>query len=441
MRRSSSETKQIDYYLKSFLFLLYHYPPLEGSAPSRNKRISEAIASKADRSIVLTAAPGNKNTGGLNTIHIPSYDYRYWLSLRKKGKTPSEKTKSSGLAQFVIKLINTYPLNIFIGEGGWNYVKRLTKEGQQQINSGVVTHVYSSFRPFADHYAAYILKRKNPNLIWIADFRDLIIDPHYKHALFPKSQQEAYKMILATADVLTTVSHGLAQHLRAYNPNVQVLRNGVNSNVAKPAPTTQSHFSIVYTGSMFLDKRNPRSLFDALTQLIAEKAIDPAHLQIHYAGKDGAVWDRIISASSLKEYFINHGLLPQSTARELQSNACINLALSVASDELQGVLTGKLIELIEAGSPILAISVGQKDEEIDDMLSTLHIGKAFSDSQLDVSHMKSFVLQAYNDWLQSGMNTKPVNWDAVLSQFNMDTITDEFLASLEYQTPVKESVH
>jgi glycosyltransferase involved in cell wall biosynthesis len=427
--------------MKSFLFLLYHYPPSEGSAPSRNKRISEAIASKVDRSIVLTAAPGSKNNQGLKTVHIPSYDYRYWLSLGKKGKTPSEKTKSSGLAQFLIKVINTYPLNIIIGEGGWSYVKRLIKEGQHQINAGSVTHIYSSFRPFADHYAAYILKRKNPKLIWIADFRDLIIDPHYQHTLFPKSQQEAYKMIFASADVLTTVSEGLAVHLTEYNPNVRVLRNGVDPGAANPVPKSQSHFSIVYTGSMFLDKRNPKPLFDALTQLIREKAIDAAHLQIHYAGKDGPVWGTLIQANSLENYFINHGLVSQDEARELQSNACINLALSIASDELQGVLTGKLIELIEAGSPVVAISVGQRDEEINEMLSSLNIGKAFSDAQSDVPLIKAFVLQSYNEWLQTRMNAKPVGWDTVLEQYNMDVIVEDFLASLENRSLKTETVH
>ncbi len=103
-------------------------------------------------------------------------------------------------------------------------------------------------------------------------------------------------------------------------------------------------------------------------------------VKIIYAGKDGAIWDKMTREYNLSTLLDNRGLVTQAEAKQLQQQACINLLLSIASNELQGVLTGKLIELVESGSPVLAISVGQRDEELGQILSSLEIGDVFDDT-------------------------------------------------------------
>lgn len=417
--------------MSSFLFFLYHYPPLEGSANSRNRRMAEGIARKANKSFVLTASPVTKDETKPQRIHIPSHDYRWLLGQRKSGRPPSEKAKSSFLAQWIIKAINTYPLSLIIGEGGWSYMKNLIRQGQHLIDKENITHLYSSYRPFADHYAAFVLKQKNPKLVWIADFRDLIIDPHYDQIWWKRYQQHVYKNLFSHADVLTTVSAGLADHLKLYNDHVYVLRNGISNTALPPVPVTQSHFTIVYTGSMFLDKRNPRPLFKALRQLLDDGDMSVDDVRIIYAGKDGAMWTKMMREYKLDSLLDNKGLVTQEEANQLQQQACINLLLSIASNELQGVLTGKLIELIESGSPVLAISVGKRDEELGQILSSLEIGHAFDDSENDHSGITAFIHGSFSDWKHTRMNAKPVNWTMVKQQWQMDDIIDQFLAKVD----------
>ena len=124
------------------------------------------------------------------------------------------------------------------------------------------------------------------------------------------------------------------------------------------------------------------------------------------------------------------GLVTQAEAKQLQQQACINLLLSIASNELQGVLTGKLIELVESGSPVLAISVGQRDEELGQILSSLEIGDVFDDTVKDHNTIKAFIQRRYIDWKQTRMNAKPVNWTVVKQQWQMDDIIDQFLAKV-----------
>jgi hypothetical protein len=202
--------------VERFLFFLYYYPPVPGTAAKRNFRIAQAIARKAQSAIIFTASTNTESqpsTSNARIKTIKAYDYRHFLRRKTKDGALPETTKKSAAAQWAVRLINTFPLNLIIGEGGLIYFINLLREGRKAIKTEGVTHLYSSYRPFADHYAAYWLKTRYPHVYWIADFRDLIIDPHYGHILFPESHQPFFKKVFGSADLLTTVSDGLATHL------------------------------------------------------------------------------------------------------------------------------------------------------------------------------------------------------------------------------------
>ncbi len=330
--------------------------------------------------------------------------------------------KQHAVAQWMIKLINSFPFNIVAGEGGLIYFFNLLRKGSKAIRDEQITHLYSSYRPFADHYAAFLLKKKHPEVYWIADFRDLIIDPHYNHILFAGNHQTFFSKIFRKADLLTTVSDGLAVHLRAYNQNVITLRNGIEGEISQPQSLPASRFTIAYTGSMFLDKRNIDPLFQALQELLQDALIEAGDIRIIYAGKDGIFWKKVAEKYRLESLLDDRGILSADEAKQLQQDACINVLLTVSSDQLQGVLTGKMIEYFQSGSPILGIVVGQNDHELQSILSDLEIGASFSDKPSDLESIKSFILHEYLYWKSTGMNRKPVNTDILRTKYSMDTV-------------------
>lgn len=248
-----------------FLFFLYYYPPALGTAAKRNFRISTFISQLVSSSHIFTSSKSSQSVKpGENVIveTLPTFDYRYFLRRRTKDGAVPEHKKKSGSAQAIIRLVNTFPINIIAGEGGLIYFFNAIRKGKSLIKKENITHLYSSYRPFADHYAAYWLKKSNPQLVWIADFRDLIIDPHYNHILFPQRHHTLYKKIFSKADFLTTVSDGLASHLCHYNPNVLTLRNGIQGEIKPVQESYSPKFTLAYTGSMFLDKRNAQPVLD-----------------------------------------------------------------------------------------------------------------------------------------------------------------------------------
>ncbi len=332
---------------------------------------------------------------------------------------PEGKKESKGM-QSLIRLINTFPLNILIGEGGIIYFLSLLRKGRKAIRENKITHLYSSYRPFTDHYAAYILKKRNPHLYWIADFRDLVIDPHYNHLYFPKIHQPFLKNIFKKADLLTTVSDGLAQHLKIYNTEVITLRNGIRDIPDQLIPGFSKYFRIAYTGSMFLDKRNAGPLFVALSQLASEKKVSIADMRIVYAGKDESYWIKMAEQHDLASILDSRGIVTFEDATLIQKNSCINILLTIASEQLQGVLTGKMIEYFQAGSPILTIVVNQNDPELDHALTDLEIGKSFSDQPHDLPGIKDFIYSEYMYWKKTGTNRKPVNLDILKKKYSVE---------------------
>jgi glycosyltransferase involved in cell wall biosynthesis len=416
-----------------FLFFLYYYPPVPGTAAKRNARISRAISEKAQSTHIFTASqiPGDQlQQRNPKVTTITAFDYRNVLRRNTRDGAVPENMKQHAAAQWMIRLINSFPFNIVAGEGGLIYFFNLLRRGSKAIRDEQITHLYSSYRPFADHYAAFLLKKKHPEIYWIADFRDLIIDPHYNHILFAGNHHTFFSKIFRKADLLTTVSDGLAVHLRAYNQHVITLRNGIEGDISLQ-PVLSSTFTIVYTGSMFLDKRNVDPLFLALQELLQDAVVDGSDISILYAGKDGHVWKQVAKKYRLESLLDDRGIVSAAEAIQLQLDACINVLLTVSSDQLQGVLTGKMIEYFQSGSPVLGIVVGQNDPELHSILSELEIGASYSDQPDDLEHIKSFILREYLHWKKTGMNRKPVNVDVLKRNYSIEAVMSPLWSVLD----------
>lgn len=424
-----------------FLFFLYYYPPEFGSAPKRNHLISSELAKHADFAQLYTAAGEHEYQPGdekMEVIPIKAFDYRAFLRKRTTDGALPEEQKQSKMMQYLIKLINTFPVNIMLGEGGLFYFLSLVRKGHRSIKTNKVTHLYSSFRPFADHYAAYILKKRHPHVVWIADFRDLIIDPHYRHILYQDSQQAFFKRIFKKADFITTVSDGLAHHLKEYNPNVITLRNGIKEIPHQIHPVHCKYFKIAYTGSMFLDKRNAEPLFVAVSELINQKFIEAEDVRIIYAGKDSQKWYDLAKKYELESLLTDKGIVETKEVTNIQKNACINVLLSIASDLLHGVLTGKMIEYFEAGSPVLGIIVNKNDPELNSILHELNIGDSFSDNPYDQDGIRQFIFTEYLEWKKTGMNRKPVDIALLKERYSIEKTMQPLLISLDVNTAAVE---
>ena len=387
---------------RAALLIHYYFPPIHSIGCRRNYGFAQEWLEEFDTVKIMTTT----NNGILpkdETLSIASFpivslktdDYRT-KSLRysKKQKIHySASAKDNLVSKMLVKAIHTYPLNVWLGEGGSKYIKDGIKVGTAFLRKYPEATIYSSFRPYADHAIAAHLKTVFPKCRWIADFRDADIDPLYRLYLNRWWQARFNRKILKSADKVITVSDGVTALMSKYHHNVVTVPNGVNLREAKPL---YDLFTIAYTGSLYGDHRDPSLLFNAIQELIAEGKMKEENLQVLYAGKDGDQFVQYAATYGIGHLVKNKRMVPLYLSQTIQSRSHINLMLTSSTKEYQGILTGKLYEYMGAQNPILAIVKGEDDKEVNAFFDKYQLGYIHYTDTGQLQHLKDWVLNLYH---------------------------------------------
>ena len=433
---------------KGLLMIAYYFPPIKSMGSIRNYNIAKQF--KKYFSSVHVAVSKNKHLlpqdalpcSDFNIIELPTLDYRTLSNLKKNKQVHySEETKSGFLGATAVKALNSFPFNLIIGEGGIIYSMAGFFKCMRLIKKYNITHIYSSFRPYSDHFTAYLLKSYFPKLIWIADFRDIHIDPLKDNVYLESYQHWCNKWILSKANAVCTVSKGTKVHIAKYVKDVYVLPNGIH-DLLKPSAQgkTFEKFTISYTGSMYGRKRNPELLLKVLEKLIKTGTIDANKIEIIHAGKDAGIWKEWIKSYGLEKIFNNKDLIPMAEAVDIQHNSHINLLLSFAIPEVTGGLTGKLYEYFAAKRPIVLIINGSQDEEFEEIFEELNAGiVTYHQNPKDEFLLEQFVLSHYKQWLQTG-EVKASIREEILEKYEWDNMIPKFMDYLKELQNEKISV-
>lgn len=390
------------------LQIAYYFPPIKTVGTLRNIRFAQSAPKYWDKHFVLSTAntevfdAENLAFPPANLIRVPSYDFRYlfWLLRRKKATYFNPVLKQKNSIRIVRRLLDGFPFNILLGDGGLWYILKGYRRAKALIQREGITHLYSSFRPLADHFLAYLLQRRFPHLIWIADFRDVPVDPLLRNVYWPRFQRWMLRKIFRRAQLLTTVSQGLAQHLaQHYQRPVKVMYNAPLATQAQQALRQDfTQFTIAYTGSLYPEQQNAVQLFQAIQTLIQEGKILRQDIKLLTCGKDGKLWEDWAAEFDLKDRIENRGLLPQVEALSLQHSAQLNLLLSWNSPHLQGILTSKVFEYLQAKVPILTLVNGSKEPELETLLHQYAPNSLVAYPEDDLLTIKDFLGQQYQNW-------------------------------------------
>lgn len=399
------------------LLIHYYFPPIHSIGVIRNYNFAKVFHNHFQHIKLLTTSNRNilpsDTKDGIDKMDIVELQTKDYRSKKSNEVHFKEETKQKPLMKLARKLIDSYPFNIWIGEGGSRYISNGIKEGEKFLSKHPNAMIYTSFRPYADLYIGYKLKEKFPNSNWVVDFRDLHVDPMYKNVLFPNYQHKINKRFLSKANLVTTVSEGLKTKLDSYHNKVRVTYNGFDSikhNIVK-----YEKFTISYTGSMFGESRDPSIFFDWLKKKVDQKIISILDLEIKYAGKDSSKFHNYIQKFKLEKCFTNLGMISNKEAKKLQSKSHVNLLLTTVTKDHKGILTGKLFEYLGSLTPILAVIKGGEDQELNGLLSDTKSGIVFSENKIQEEEFISW----YNLWLGGSLvKTDPSTLQNILSWEN-----------------------
>lgn len=261
--------------------------------------------------------------------------------------------------------------------------------------------IISTYGPFWTHMVANYIKDKNPNAIWLADFRDFYADESNSPSAYKRHIK--YTMnYCASADVVMRVLDELKTFTPSHIP-VYTIPNGFDpEEQLNPFPPTQ--FSIVFTGVMFGQMRDIGIACKAVKELCAENLMERKDVEIAYAGPHGAIAKGLAAKYDAGEYIYDYGTVPRIQALKMQQYAAILLQLNWNTQREKCGWSGKMYEYMMAQKPILYIVTGNMPYSMPSREIYRLGGYCYEKCRHEETYqgLKNFILEKYQEWKITG---------------------------------------
>lgn len=223
---------------------------------------------------------------------------------------------------------------------------------------------YSSFGPPAALLAGLGLKARGHVRAWAVEFRDLWLDNDPYGGLFPftLAERRRERRVLAAADLIVTVSPGLARRLEQKSGKpVQVVYNGFDpAGVAglssEPAFPPDGRMRLVHTGTVYPLRQDAKPLLMALRA-------EPRAVFV-VAGRQATEWADWGRSAGVSARLDVRGELPRAEALRLQRDASV-LVLFGWGTQPNGVLPGKCFEYLKATAPVWVVGGSPRSSAAD----------------------------------------------------------------------------
>ena len=159
----------------------------------------------------------------------------------------------------------------------------------KKLKKEKVTHIVSTGPPHSMHLIALGLKKKNPKLKWIADFRDPwseldLLDEFNLSRRSRIKYQKLEREVLDNSDVCLTVSETWVDSFkRLGSKNVKLITNGFDEDDFNVLKKESDTFVIGHFG-LLNHLRNPKNLWKTLNEICDENPEFNEKLEIRLSG-------------------------------------------------------------------------------------------------------------------------------------------------------------
>ena len=355
---------------------------------------------------------------------VEPYQWASYLSKNKSKKISSgiipNKRKQSVLEQFLLWIRG----NIFIPDARVLWVKPSVKFLEKYISENGITTIITSGPPHSLHLIGLELKRKL-NIKWVADFRDPWTTIGYHKALklsnfAANKHKELEHKVLNCADLILVTSPTTRTEFKQITSNpIEIITNGYD--VEKIGnQILDRKFSLAHIGS-FLSERNPRILWESISELIRENPTFASHFQLKLIG---AVSQEVIDAIALfqlQNYVINLGYVSHDEAIIQQKKSQVLLLIEINSEDTKSIIPGKLFEYMVSERPI--IGIGPKGSDFAEIITDTNTGIFVDYSEKD--KLKNVIATYFKQFLEGELKSHAVG----LQKYSRRNLTEK-LANL-----------
>lgn len=341
---------------KRLLAVSWVMPPLVFPRSLQISRLFKGLAARGWSIDVVTAHP-DEVVGTRDERFAAIYDGCYDRVLIHTG----ESVEVTPLVQRVVRRLNP-PADFSLD----NFFRRGSREVMRRCESGNYDALVTFGQPWIDHLIGLAVKRRWPQLPWLAHFSDPWADsPYDAGARAAGAQKRALRdeaQVVAAADGVVFVSEETsALVMRKYGEaeaaKAAVLPHAYDVDLldhVPPYPRSSDQLRLVYTGSFYPGMRMPDAVLRAVARLNATgNARDD--LRLDFIGNTPANYPAMLGDMGLFGQVLFLGSVGYMTALSAAAAADALLLIDAPADV--GVfLPSKIVDYLMFDKPILGIT-------------------------------------------------------------------------------------
>ena len=360
---------------------------------------------------------------------VEPYQWASFLSKNKTKKISSGIIPNKKKQTFLDQLLLSIRGNIFIPDARVLWVKPSVKYLEKYLSENGITTIITSGPPHSLHLIGLELKQKL-NVKWVADFRDPWTTIGY-HKAFKLLEFAANKhkqlenKVLNNADlILVTSPSTRAEFKKITSKPIEVITNGYD--VEKIGnQIVDKKFSLAHIGS-FLSERNPRILWESISELIRENPLFASHFQLKLIGAISQEVLDSIALFQLQNYVLNLGYVSHDEAIVHQKKSQVLLLIEINSEDTKSIIPGKLFEYLVSERPI--IGVGPKGCDFAEIIIDTNTGVFVDYSEKE--KLKNYIANYFSLFLEGNLKSNGVG----LQKYSRKNLTEKLANLLNRKT-------
>ena len=326
----------------NIIIVTVYFPPILSVASNRMLAFAKYLDKDRFNVSVVTISYDDKNRfehkDGFLVYYMPNLQIIRMATFKKKSPYVVHKMKAAWN-------------KVLVKTGSQEYkawMKSAIQKVEELIKSDSENIILSSYPTEEPLNVCMKIKKKHPEVKWVADLRDAISNNPYLNESQRKKNLELEKQVIETADLVLTVSEPIKIDLLNKSAKVKCieLRNGFDFD-SPDENYFGEQFTMTYAGTFYAE-RNPGRFFKVVIDLIESKRISVP--VINFIGVSGGIiiprqLKNIVNCVERIEYEKIVPFLFKSDA----------LLLIQPGSEYKGLFSGKIFDYLGALRPIIAL--------------------------------------------------------------------------------------
>ncbi len=291
-----------------------------------------------------------------------------------------------------------------------------------------IRHIITTGPPHSVHLIGLRLKKRNPSLKWIADFRDPwsewgFLDTLKLTGLARRWHKQLEKSVLQRADKVTTITPFYVRHFqRLGERKVNLLTNGFDEEDFKGFSLERPDKFVIRHMGIVNEKCNPVPFMEAVLSLCQKNQDFGNLVHIDFVGQVNAHFTKYVNTHPVLS-IITHftPTVPHREVVKLYGSSAVLLLVLTGYKDAEGYMPGKLFEYIATGLPILGVGPEQGDAAA--LMSAAGVGVMIDGASQE--KIESQIAKLFEQW-KSGSSPLTAN----IPDYSRKAMTKELVSLL-----------